>query len=41
MNKVLNMNFAKTIIKKFGLSIRRLASFPDGLGKTRVIAISD
>jgi len=41
MNKVLNMGFTKSIIKKFGLSIRRLASFPDGLGKTRIIAISD
>lgn len=41
MNKVLDMNFTKNLIKKFGLSIRRLAWFPDGLGKTRVIAISD
>jgi len=29
------------IIKKFGLSLRRLAFFSDGVGKVRIIAISD
>lgn len=41
LNKVLDMGFTRSIIKKFGLSIRRLTVFPDGLGKTRIIAISD